>query len=271
MAKRNEDEIVLDYLLQSISQAVGHTLTETARAHEAAHAQGQRRIVDLETTARTHEQGQRRIVQLETEVAAVKGQLADLTAQLAETNRVLTIVSGMWTRENHPGLQTEDDNRHHDLAAEYEQFRDDEVFSLVIAPTRDGRALSHAQQAHVYSLLSREIFGSPEPTPDGVRRVLHGYGLDQQEADIEGLCRRAADITSRAARLGRNHRWDFERGDGRFDTVRQKRYAASASGAPDEIVTIVAAPAYVVGDGKVVRPQVVFTERAAHRGADGFS
>jgi hypothetical protein len=204
-----------------------------------------------------------RVRALEDNYDALEKKYNALVGRLAEVDRLATDTAAKWTAEKHPGKQTEDDNRHHDLAAEYTGFRDGEVFSLAIAPTRDHRILNTTGQAYVCSGINQALFGSANPAPGELRAVLDSFGINCPDEELDQLCRQAVHLTARARKLGRDQRWDFDRGDGRFDPTRQTRSPGSAIGAPDEIVAIVVAPGYVVGNGMVVVPQQVLTTRNA--------
>jgi hypothetical protein len=193
-------------------------------------------------------------------LSELEARCAGLASLVASIDSRFTNIAGMWTRENHPELQTESDHRHHDSAGEYERFLQGEVFPLVITPTSEGRILPAVQQALAYSGVTYVLFGSPEPVPDDAHAVLADLGLDHEYGKLADLCRRAAAITDHAASLGRSFRWDFEQGDGEFDAVRQVRYPGSADEGAGEVVAFIVSPGYVVGDGKVVVRQQVFTE-----------
>jgi hypothetical protein len=250
MARKNENEALLAYLHQFVVPGM--------RAHEADHDQLRKRLADLEDSYRCLAQAHS---DLQKEYAALKRQLADIDTRF-------TNIAGMWSRENHPGKQTENDNRHHDLAAGYQRFLQGEVFPLVISSTRNGTILPAADQAIAYSKLNHALFKSASPAADSVRTILCEFGIHYADAEVEKLCQEAARITTLADELGRDQRWDFDLGNGRFDPERQERYPGSANGEPDEVVSFVVAPGYSVGESKLVVRQQVFTKRAADRQID---
>jgi len=95
-----------------------------------------------------------RVRAVEEKCDALEKKCNPLAGQLAEVDRLATDTAGKWTAEKHPGKQTENDNRHHDLAAEYAGFRDGEVFALAIAPTRDQRSCLDAGRRSGWSALN---------------------------------------------------------------------------------------------------------------------
>jgi hypothetical protein len=246
MNRRNNDEALIAY--------IHHIIEPQARAHEQAHQRLGERVSDLEKQYKT----------LGQEHSDLKARYAALERRLADLDARFTNLAGMWSRENHPGKQTESDNLHHDLAGEYEQFLQGEVFPFVISPRPDGRRLRADIQAMAYGRLNAVLFGPARPTPDAVRVVLDEFGLGYTLSEIDVLCASAASLTARAEKLGRNQHWDFESGE-RFNPGRQTRYAGSADGGNDEVVAFVVAPGYVVGDGRPIVRQQVFTTRSPAR------
>jgi hypothetical protein len=204
---------------------------------------------------------------LEGKVAAQAGKIADLEAGLKELlsrfNEIdtrWTKIAGTWTAQHRPDVQRESDNRHHDVAAEYQLFRDTELYQLVTNPEWTSRPLPAVGQAVARADLSLALFDRQQPrTTESVRAVLQRHGVFCPDEEIAEICRRAADIDSRALALGRDQRWDFETGDGLFAPARQERVAGSVSGEPGEAVARVVAPGYAVGDGKLIVLQLVLT------------
>jgi hypothetical protein len=235
-----------------------HEFLEPAvETHRRDHADLRARLSAAEKTIKDQKD---KIERLNKNLAALEARFGELLARYNEISDSWTNIAGAWTSKNHPGKQTESDNRHHDVAADYQQFRDTEVYQLVTNPEWVTRPLPAVGQAIARAELGAVLFGRQQPpAPETVRAVLEHFGIHCPATEIAEICRRAADIYYRALSLGRDQQWDFGVGDGRFDPVRQERVAGSASGEPGEVVGRIVAPGYVVGDGKVVLRQLVLT------------
>jgi hypothetical protein len=194
----------------------------------------------------------------------VKAALAGAMKLMTSIDRRFTEMAAVYTKDRHPNLQTENDNRHHDVAGEYERFLQGEVFPLVITPTVSGRILPADGQAHALSAVNRVLFGSVDPSPQAVQAALALYGLDYPAGELTDVCGHAVEIRAKTAKLGPNQRWDFELGEGLFDQARQERVAGSGD---SEVVACVVAPGYLRDDGQLLVRQRVLTGPQALRQA----
>lgn len=190
--------------------------------------------------------------------AELSRELAALRRLVADLNDRFTNVAGLVSAQRHPGKQTENDNKHHDVAGRYESFIDQEMADVVL------RLPSPSRQAYALSRMSRVLFDDGLATADQLCQALLEAQVDCQDAVLRKISQEAAALRNEADALGREQRWDFSvSGDHRFDPVRQERVAGSADGRdPDEIVQFVVTPGYVVGDGRIIVKQRVFTARA---------
>jgi hypothetical protein len=247
-----EQVSIVAYIHQYLEPAIQCDNDERARLRRSLDG-----LIDAHNQLlRAHEGLQKAYSAQERRLAKVEDTLDEAMSLMKSIDTRFTGFAAAHTRDNHPNLQTESDNRHHDLAGEYTRFLDGEVFPLVLAPTVNGSILPADRQAHAFSAVSQVLFESPDPTPEAVQAALATYQLDHPVGELADVCRHAVAIRSEAADLGRHHKWDFEPGDGPFDQAKQERIAGSANG---EMVTCVVAPGYVVGDGQVIVRQRVLT------------
>jgi hypothetical protein len=230
----------------------------------------------LERERGTSEDLMRRMRKLEDRLASVEDRLVSVEAEnnnlrtendhmrskIEILDEKTTNISGLVTSEFHHGKVTESDAQHHEVAARYRQFRDQEMLPIVECLD------DPVSQAQALAKVSIALFTDEYPTEDELRQVLEQIGLSLTDENVRRICIGTRKLREEAKSLGRQQQWDFQSHPGDpYDSERQERMAGSVVDHPDEVVGLVVAPGYVYGDGKAIVPQTILT--ILRQGASG--
>ncbi|MCT9933453.1 hypothetical protein N5079_24875 [Planotetraspora sp. A-T 1434] len=209
-----------------------------------------------------------------TTASRLRGQVDNLQKQVAELqsledrftglDRRFTNIAGDLASVIHPGKVTEDEHGHLDLGAAYADYLVRHVQPLVYLERTGGKPFDARGQAEVIAEVCQSLFGSEAAVPARLGQVLAAHKLVADRETLDELCAAAGRLRAEAERLGRDQRWEFSCPDDRYDPERQRPFVGSELGetAADVRVAFVVTPSYLVGDGKQIVPQQVFTVAA---------
>jgi hypothetical protein len=157
--------------------------------------------------------------------------------------------------------QTQEGIAHHTYVEEYQVIRDSTVRGLLQhTRSRDGRELNGRERAQFTARLCDDLFGADHVSANQIlNRLAAHYEVADAERRIPALCEEVRALRDKVSR-GRPHRWQFTCDLGApVNPNWQEEWPHARQGG---VIEFVVAPAYVVDDGAVLVPQLVFTARA---------
>ena len=207
--------------------------------------------------------GEHHVGDLQAAVDGLRAEVDTLNRAIAQVDDRLTELLARFDERHRPAGRSEQDMRHHDIAAAYQAFLDQELRSLVSTVARREPRLPAPAAARLAADLCRALFDGDAVDDRSAAALTARTGPGQGDLTTSRLAAaitRATAIRTEASRAGRAQRWGFDFvPDVPVDPRHQSVWPTAD---PDGSVAFVVAPSYLVDERTPLVPQTVFTAPA---------